>query len=110
MGIGPPDYAAGIVNLCKLHRLPVPVREHPFERWSFDAAWPELKLAVEVQGGAHVRGRHHRPKGYEGDCRKLNAAQLTGWLVLWIVPEWIESGEAAELIAQGLISRGFVRA
>ena len=34
----------------------------------FDFAWPEFMVAVEVQGGQWVNGRHNRPEGYEIDC------------------------------------------
>lgn len=50
--------------------------------WRFDFAWPDLKVAVELEGGTWVRGRHTRPMGFEGDAWKYNVAQLMGWVVL----------------------------
>jgi len=65
--------------------LPKPVREwrfHSVRRWRFDFAWPDLKVAVECEGGTWSRGRHVRGKGFEGDCQKYNAAAVLGWKVL----------------------------
>jgi len=63
-----------------------PEREYHFDpiypRRRLDFAWPKLKLAVEIEGGMYVRGRHQRARGYTNDCRKYNAAVLLGWRVL----------------------------
>lgn len=65
---------------------PEPEREYLFaleplgRRWRFDFAWPERKIAVEIDGGqwqAHG-GRHAR----DSDREKHNAAQVLGWRVL----------------------------
>src|SRR5690606_39740371 len=45
----------------RAHKLPEPVREyrfHPERRWRFDFAWPDLRVAAEVEGGIHIGGRH----------------------------------------------------
>lgn len=65
--------------------LPDPIPEyrfHPKRRWRFDYAWPEYLVAVELEGGVWSNGRHVRPKGFEGDCEKYNAAAVRGWRVL----------------------------
>lgn len=62
-----------------------PVTEYRFarpRRWRFDFAWPDLRIAVEIEGGVYTRGRHVRPGGYQGDIEKYNAAVLAGWRVL----------------------------
>jgi len=72
--------------------LPKPKQEyrfHPKRRWRFDLAWPEQKVAVEIEGGGWVRGRHHRPAGYRQDCEKYNAAVLMGWRVLRYTPDML---------------------
>lgn len=53
-------------------------------RWRFDfAILPlELQLAVEVEGGVFMQGRHTRGRGYIEDTIKYNEALLTGWRVL----------------------------
>lgn len=76
--------------------LPEPELErrfHPRRRWRFDLAWPAQKVAVEIEGGTWVNGRHTRPAGYAGDLEKYNSAALAGWLVLRYTPDQITSGE-----------------
>lgn len=65
--------------------LPEPVREHFFalpRRWRFDLAFPEQRVAVEIEGGVYIKGRHSRGAGYEKDTEKYNTAAVLGWLVL----------------------------
>lgn len=62
-----------------------PVHEYRFtppRRFRFDLAWPDYKVAVELEGGVYSGGRHTRGKGFEGDCEKYNLATLAGWRVL----------------------------
>jgi hypothetical protein len=79
-----------------------PEREYIFaspRRWRFDFAWPDLKLAVEVDGGTWSGGRHVRGSGYAKDCQKGNAALLRGWRVLHYTSEMVRSGLAAREVA-----------
>jgi len=83
--------------------LPLPEREYRFappRRWRFDFAWPDRKLAVEVEGGIWVRGRHNRGAGFVRDCEKYNTAVLLGWRVLRFTPGMIRSGEAIKAIIE----------
>jgi very-short-patch-repair endonuclease len=85
--------------------LEPPVKEHRFHdvrKWRFDFAWPARKLAVEVQGGIWVGGRHGRGAGIEKDAEKLNEAQLLGWVVLLVTPGQIRRGEAVAWIKRAL--------
>ena len=66
---------AGLVNPDKEHRF------HPERKWRFDFAWPQIRLAIEVNGGGS-RGRHNTITGATEDAQKVNAAQLMGWRVL----------------------------
>jgi len=60
----------------------VEYRFHPNRRWRFDFAWPEHKIALEVDGGTYSNGRHTRGAGFHKDCEKLNEAVKLGWRVL----------------------------
>lgn len=83
--------------------LPEPVREYRFDserRWRFDFAWPNLLVAVEVEGGTRASGRHNRHAGFEADCEKYNHAVLAGWRVLRFTTEQVKSGWALNLIGE----------
>lgn len=80
-----PDPAETLAIQIRAVRLPAPQREykfHPSRNWRMDFAWPHCKIAVEVEGGTYVKGRHVRPEGYRKDCIKYNEAALLGWTVL----------------------------
>ena len=62
------------------------LRFHPARRWRFDYAIPELKIALEVEGGIYTGGRHTRPKGFLGDIEKYNTAATMGWMLLRTTP------------------------
>ncbi|OQC57677.1 MAG: hypothetical protein BWX54_01130 [Verrucomicrobia bacterium ADurb.Bin018] len=86
-------------------QLPLPVREYVFanpRRWRFDLAWPERKIAVEIEGGVWILGRHQRPDGFRRDIDKYNRATLLGWRVLRVTPDMIVSGEALDLVREAL--------
>ncbi len=55
---------------------------HPTRKWRFDFANPTNKIAVEIDGGAWVGGRHNTGSGFIADMEKLNAATCLGWKVL----------------------------
>ncbi|OQC42289.1 MAG: hypothetical protein BWX64_00306 [Acidobacteria bacterium ADurb.Bin051] len=75
-------------------------RFHPSRRWRFDFAWPLERLAVEVQGGVWIAGRHSGGRGQIADCEKLAAAVLEGWRVLYVTSPHIRSGVALNWIAR----------
>lgn len=72
----------------------------PGRRFHFDLAYPEVKLAVEIEGGTWSRGRHVRPQGFERDCVKYNGAALQGWTVLRFTTGMVIDGRALETIQQ----------
>lgn len=57
-------------------------RFHKTRRWRFDYAVPSYKLAIEIEGGIWIKGRHTRGAGYSKDCEKYNQAAIHGWTVL----------------------------
>ncbi|MFN3785205.1 MAG: hypothetical protein ACK4RS_00040 [Thiothrix sp.] len=77
-------------------------RFHSKRRWRFDFAWPEKKLAVEVQGGIFSYGAHTRGAGFRNDREKINAAILDGWRVLEFTDREITNGEAICVIEMAL--------
>ena len=82
--------------LCTLHRFPEPEPEYRFHRvrrWRFDFAWPEHKVALEIEGGVWTRGRHVRPHGFLRDIEKYNWATALGWRVLRATPQMVSDAD-----------------
>lgn len=71
-------------------RVPAPVFEHAFaapaRKWRFDLAWPDHRVALEVDGGIWVRGGHNRGAQMKKDWEKRNAAAAMGWRILYCEP------------------------
>jgi very-short-patch-repair endonuclease len=81
--------------------IPEPVREyrfHPARRWRLDYAWPDFRLAVEIEGGAWIHGRHTRGMGFIGDLEKYNELTLAGWSLLRFTPKQVKDGTAIQTI------------
>ena len=79
---------------------PEPVEQHEFHptrKWRFDFAWPEDKVAVELEGGTWSRKKmaHNTGAGIQRDIEKHNAATLTDWTVLRYTAKDIESRPGA---------------
>lgn len=77
-------------------RCPAP--EHaaiPGRNFAFDRAWPELRIAVEIEGGVH-----RTKKRFESDAEKYFLAALHGWRVFRVTPGMVKSGLARELLKQ----------
>lgn len=105
------DLEAMMAGSIRMNRLPEPVVEYRFAQslkrgWRFDFAWPEQFVAVEVEGGTWVRGRHGRGKGMELDMEKYNMAAILGWIVLRFNDHHIENNMAADTIRTALMLRG----
>lgn len=81
-----------------------PVREcrfHPTRRWRFDLAWPDLKVAVEVDG---IGFGHQSIAGRKADNEKQNHAVLDGWSVFRFCTASIKTkdqlSEAVHLVSE----------
>lgn len=67
---------------------PMPVRQYKFaleelgRKWSMDFAWPDRKLAVELDGGGWTGGRHSRGDGMREDRERDREATKLGWRIL----------------------------
>lgn len=94
-----------IVAFFLSHDLPPPLFEwyfHPTRQWRFDVAWPEQRIALEVQGGIWEQGRHTRGAALLKEWEKLNAAAGLGWRVLFCQPADLLTKETALAIWQAL--------
>ncbi len=92
------DRYANFPALCVAFGLPKPLAEyrfHPVRKWRFDFVWidpPHNLVALEIQGGLFVQGRHSRGAALLKEHEKLNAAAILGFRVLFATPSDIASG------------------
>ena len=89
--------------------LELPEREYVFappRKFRFDLAWPDHKLALEVDGIVYTRGshqaggRHTSIRGLRAECEKSYLAARHGWRVIHILPEQIANGTALTWLEQ----------
>jgi very-short-patch-repair endonuclease len=93
------------LQVCKSEGMPIPIPEHRFlhgRRFRFDFAWPEHRVALEVEGGVWTGGRHTRGKGFLADMEKYNHAAALGWLVLRCVPDTMMHRATMDFIKSAL--------
>jgi very-short-patch-repair endonuclease len=94
-----------LVQQCRLLNLPAPTTEHrfhPVRKWRFDVAFVEQRLAVEVEGGVFIQGRHSRGIGLEADAEKYAEAAILGWTVLRVTPRQVKNGQAIQWVQRWL--------
>ena len=85
------ELAKGIVPEYRLDKNGVhrPFGKAKLGDFVYDFAWPQYKVAVELQGGIYRRGRntgHVSISGMERDMEKLNRAAVYGWILLQFSP------------------------
>lgn len=78
---------------------------HPTRKWRFDYAYPELKIAIEVDGGIFIGGRHSGGVGQLKDMEKGNAACAMGWYVFHTTPEDMHDLEFRKLVLEAIKAR-----
>lgn len=80
------EHEESLFSYILLHGIEKPMRQYRFmedRQYPFDFAWPQYKLAVEIDGGEYMeRGGHTWGKGFVRDREKQNAAVLLGWHIL----------------------------
>lgn len=93
-----------LLDDIKTAGLPIPEEEYKFfptRKWKFDFAYPDLMIAIEVEGGIWG-GRHTSGIGFQNDCEKYDVAALMGWKLLRFPPNMISSGVAIQFISLAL--------
>lgn len=78
---------------------------HPERKWRFDYARPDLKIAIEVDGGVFTGGRHSGGVGQVKDMEKCNNACALGWLVYHITPDDMFDYSFRILVEMGVKTR-----
>lgn len=87
----------------------------PGRKWRFDYALPEVKIAIEVEGGVFKKrhyqtkdgtfitttgGRHNSATGFLGDMEKYNSATVLGWRLIRVIPDELITNKTIDLIRQ----------
>ena len=103
--------ADAVVAWCKRNGFPEPTREMLFaenvgRKWRFDLSWSLLvidrPLAVEINGGGWVNGRHNRGSSLEDEYEKLAHAAALGWRVIPVTHKQLNRGELWPLLKMAL--------
>ena len=92
-------------KICRARGLPIPAPElrfHPTRKWRFDFAFPEQKVALEVQGGVWTNGRHTRGAALLKEHEKLGHAAALGWRVLFCTPADLNKVWIYDLLREAL--------
>jgi len=98
--------------MCKARKMEAPIKEYkvfPDRRFRIDYCWPDIMLAIELEGGIypHYRiitnqstgkkerilstvGGHTSGKGYESNLYKYNRMAVDGWTLLRYPPKKID--------------------
>ena len=80
----------------------------PERRHAIDYAWPEIMLAVEIEGGTYNGGAHVRGVGYRNNCEKYNLLAFKGWYMLRFTTDHVKSGYAYEMTKAYLQMKGLL--
>ena len=94
-----------MLAILKEHGCPEPVPEYRFappRRWRVDLAWVDKKIALEIEGGIWIGGRHTSGTGFLKDIEKYNELAILGWRLLRCTPKMIASGEALGYLGRAL--------
>ena len=91
--------------LLKAEGLPLPdareFRFHPVRRWRVDFCYSDLMLAVEIEGGEWVNGRHNR--ALAKDAEKYNELVLLGYRLLRFTGSQLKTGVAVTHMRRALL-------
>jgi hypothetical protein len=97
--------ASQFINICEKAGLPKPELEwrfHPSRLWRFDVAFVAARVAIEIQGGIFLSGRHNHSVSFIKDMEKANSAACMGWVILYRTPSNFLDVETVELARRAL--------
>lgn len=77
---------------------------HPTRKWRMDYAWPEQKIALEVEGGIFIQGRHSRGAGMKADFEKYNEAAVMGWRIIKCTPSDLCKSKTILMLKQYILT------
>lgn len=62
--------------------------------WKIDYYFKLSRLAVEIEGGIWIQGRHNRASGFIKEMEKYNTMAKYRMYLMRFTPDQVESGEA----------------
>ena len=77
-------------------------RFDPDRRWRFDWAWVQQRVALEVNGGVWIAGRHSRGRGQIADYEKWSEAAAQGWRMIHVIPDQLQDEKTLDMIRRAL--------
>ena len=97
-----PNELSWQIRAAGLPEFTMEYRFHPERRWRLDLAFIPRLLAVEIEGGIWINGRHNRSSGYLKDIEKYNELAILGWRLLRFTPDQVRVGLALQCIERAL--------
>lgn len=97
-----------MADLRALH-LGVVEREYKFSpdrRWRVDFVIKDAMLAIELEGGLHIQGRHNRGAGMQKDLEKYQELVAAGWTLFRFSTKDVLVGRAREVLNKWKENRG----
>ena len=91
--------------MLKARKMPTPTPEfrfHPVRKFRWDWAWPEARLALEVEGGVWSGGAHGRGTGIVRDMEKSTLAAEEGWRIIRVTPSNLATEATMDSIHRAL--------
>jgi very-short-patch-repair endonuclease len=91
--------------MLKARKMPTPTPEfrfHPVRKFRWDWAWPEARLALEVEGGVWSGGAHGRGTGIVRDMEKATLAAEEGWRIIRVTPSNLATEATMDSIHRAL--------
>jgi len=107
-----PDYARDLAIQIRADKLLEPILEYAFDKqldgggrgWCFDLCWPDLRLAMEVDGAVHrIKAR------FKSDLAKHQQADRLGYRVLRVSPAQVRDGTALDMASTAVSGRTIER-
>jgi very-short-patch-repair endonuclease len=92
-GIPQKELERRFLRLVKKYRLPAPIRQKPSGPSKIDFAYPELMIAIEVDGW----NSHGTPRALDSDLHRQNRLVLRGWTILRFT--WKHVTEQPDIVA-----------
>lgn len=91
-----------LVEQCRAYG-PVPeFRFHETRKFRIDVAFPQHMLAVEIDGGGWVQGRHSRGLGIAKDAEKSALLAICGYRLIRCTPEQVRKGIVLAWVQQAI--------